>query len=85
MNLFFGYLLVINGLVFILMGIDKYQAVKQRFRIPESWLLALGILGGGCGGWIGMVLFRHKIRKPYFKVVFTAGIIAMAYIYWRFF
>ncbi|MBF6978702.1 DUF1294 domain-containing protein [Aerococcaceae bacterium zg-BR22] len=85
MNLFFVYLVAVNSLLFIFMCVDKYKAIKHRYRIPESWLLSLGLLGGGLGGWLSLLIFRHKIRKMYFKVVFSAGLLVMLYIYWRIF
>jgi uncharacterized membrane protein YsdA (DUF1294 family) len=39
--------------------------VHQR-RIPERTQLGIGLLGGAWGALLGMILFRHKIRKPIF-------------------
>jgi len=63
-----GYLLLINSVGFIIMGLDKTLAIKQRNRIPEKTLLSLSILGGSIGSWIAMQLFRHKTRKPLFSL-----------------
>ena len=49
-----------------MMGIDKRKAVKRAFRIPESTLFVLAIIGGSIGSIIGMHLFRHKTRHWYF-------------------
>ena len=54
----------------VCMGADKAAAVAGRRRIPETTLLALAVLGGSAGGVLGMLLFRHKIRKPAFSVGF---------------
>lgn len=64
------YLICINLLSFIAMGIDKYKAKKGYWRIPEKNLILLVILGGGIGGIFGMYLFRHKINKMQFRVGF---------------
>lgn len=58
-----GYLLLCNGLLFLLMRIDKQKAIKRQWRIPEKTLLGLGLIGGGFGGILSMRLFRHKTTK----------------------
>lgn len=62
------YFIAVNLLTFALFGIDKYKAIHQQWRISESTLLMLSFLGGAVGGVLGMVLFRHKIRKPVFYI-----------------
>lgn len=34
--------------------------------MPERWLFVLTIFGGAFGALAGMLLFRHKTRKPVF-------------------
>ncbi len=36
------YLIAVNLYLFCLMGYDKYQAVKQGWRVPEANLLLWG-------------------------------------------
>lgn len=78
------YVLAINLLAFIAMGIDKYKAKKGSWRTPESTLMTLVLLGGGIGGIAGMYTFRHKTKKPKFYIGFPAililEIIAVIYI-----
>lgn len=62
-----AYLLAINVVTFVAFGIDKRRAVEGRWRIREHTLLVLSLLGGTIGGLVGMVAFRHKIRKPKFR------------------
>ena len=57
-----------NLLLFVLMGADKRAAIARRRRVPETTLLALAVLGGSLGGLLGMLLFRHKTRKPAFRI-----------------
>lgn len=57
-----GYLLLVNLIGFIMMGVDKRKAIKQAFRIPESTLFIIAIIGGSIGSLIGMYTFRHKTR-----------------------
>lgn len=58
---------IVNGLVFFLYGVDKLKAEGGKYRVPEKKLI-LAALAGPIGGGLGMMLFRHKIRKMKFKV-----------------
>ncbi|MGN1318971.1 MAG: DUF1294 domain-containing protein [Lachnospirales bacterium] len=69
------YYIFINLLLFIFMGIDKYKAVYHKWRIKEATLFILSLIGGGFGGFFGMFIFRHKIRKAKFWVIFILSII----------
>lgn len=60
------YLIVINFISFIMMGLDKYKAKKRAWRIPESTLFVLALIGGSIGSIAGMHLFHHKTRHWYF-------------------
>lgn len=61
------YLAFINLLSFILFGIDKRKAKRKEWRIPESSLFGVSILGGSTGSLIGMVIFKHKLsKKPFY-------------------
>ena len=62
------YLLTINALGFGIMHTDKQRARKKLWRIPESTLLTVAILGGSAGCLLGMRLCRHKTRKPKFSI-----------------
>lgn len=60
------YLGTVNLIGFALMGIDKRKARKRAWRIPESTLFVIALVGGSLGTTIGMHLFRHKTRHWYF-------------------
>ena len=62
------YLIVINILGFLVMGLDKHKAKMADRRIPENTLFMLTILGGGVGTIAGMYVFHHKTKKMKFKV-----------------
>lgn len=62
------YLIVINILGFLVMGLDKHKAKMAERRIPENTLFMFTILGGGIGTIAGMYVFHHKIKKMKFKV-----------------
>ena len=81
---FLLYLLAINVIAFLAMGIDKWKAKRGAWRIPEQTLLSLVLLGGGIAGIAGMYTFRHKTKKPRFYIGFPAilimEIVALIYI-----
>ncbi len=60
------YLIVVNLIGFALMGIDKRRAIKKLWRIPESTLFIIALIGGSIGSILGMRTFRHKTRHWYF-------------------
>lgn len=61
-----GYFAVVNLLGFAMMGIDKRRAIKRLWRIPESTLFIIAIIGGSLGSILGMQVFRHKTKHWYF-------------------
>lgn len=61
-----GYVIIVNLIGFLLMGIDKRKAVKRAFRIPESTLFIVALIGGSLGSLLGMYTFHHKTRHWYF-------------------
>lgn len=61
------YLLVINAVAFFVYGIDKLKARKDWWRIPESTLLLLAIVGGSIGAWLGMKVWHHKTMHKKFR------------------
>ena len=62
---------IVNFITFILFGVDKQKAIKDKRRISERTLL-LWCVPGPFGGWAGMHKFRHKTKKVYFKVIIFA-------------
>ena len=53
------YLLIVNLAGFAAMGIDKNRARRKAWRIPESTLFLLAIIGGSIGSIAGMYTFHH--------------------------
>ena len=62
------YVIVMNIVGFLMMGIDKLKARKHRRRISERTLFVISIIGGSVGSLAGMYLFRHKTRHTKFVV-----------------
>lgn len=61
------YLIVMNILGFFAMGMDKWKAKKNRWRIPERTLFLMSLIGGSVGTLLGMYVFHHKTKHWYFK------------------
>ena len=69
------YLAVINVVTFFIYGIDKWKAKKSKWRIRETALLGLAVLGGSIGAWLGMKVWHHKTLHKKFKYGVPAIII----------
>lgn len=67
-DLILYYLSGINILAFLVFGLDKRKARKDRWRVPEATLLLLAVIGGSAGALLGMVVFRHKTRHNKFRI-----------------
>ena len=70
------YLVFINLAGIFVMWLDKRKAKKGAWRIKESTLFAVALLGGGLGTPLGMYWFRHKTQHWYFKYGFPLILIA---------
>ena len=67
MNIILYYLLAVNIATFLLCGIDKYKAKKNKWRISEATLLTMAAIGGSIGAWTGMRIWHHKTMHKKFK------------------
>lgn len=82
LNTVLPYILGVNLIVFILMGVDKQKAIKHQYRIPERTFWLLAVIGGSAGALIGMKTFRHKTKHRSFTIgmplllIVNAGVIA---------
>lgn len=82
------YLLIINIIGFLSMGIDKFKAKHGMWRTPENTLLLISLLMGSVGSYLGMRLFRHKTLHPQFKygipVFFVVNVVCIYLIVTKF-
>lgn len=67
MTSFFYYIIAINAITFLVYGIDKYKAKRGKWRVPESTLLWLALIGGSIGAYLGMRMWHHKTMHSKFK------------------
>lgn len=68
MQFVFAYLLIVNAAGFLSMLVDKLKAKKNLWRIPESSLLTIALIGGSVGSLIGMYTARHKTKHKKFTI-----------------
>ena len=62
------WILVWTILAFALMGIDKWKAKREAWRVPEKVLFLSALAGGSIGALAGMALFRHKTLHWSFRI-----------------
>ena len=60
LQILIGYLAMVNVVAFVTYGIDKLKARRNQWRIPESTLLLLAMIGGSIGAWIGLKVWRPR-------------------------
>ena len=77
------YLLGVNIITLLLFGIDKLKAKGNRYRISERFLILFCFAGGGLGGFIGMYLFTHKVKKWYFNLLVPISIALTVWSYYK--
>ena len=66
-GLLLSCIIVVNVITFVVYGIDKLKAKKGKWRVPETTLLLLAIIGGSVGAWCGVKVWHHKTMHAKFK------------------
>lgn len=89
--MFLYLVLIINVVTFIVYGIDKQKARRGKWRIPESTLLLLALMGGSIGAWFGLKMWRHKTKHrkfticiPLFMILHLGIIISLLVLFWQY-
>lgn len=77
------YYVSVSTFTFIFYAWDKRSAVKSRWRVAESSLHLLALLGGWPGALIAQQVLRHKTQKQPFKAILwlTVSINICAFIW----
>lgn len=82
-------LLAVNLATFAGFGWDKRRARTGGWRVRESTLLLLALIGGTPGAFAGRAVFRHKTKKQPFVaqlwLVVALQIAGAAAAGWHFF
>ncbi len=61
-------MLAVNLSALVVMAWDKWRARRGEWRVPETTLILLGLIGGGLGLVGAMFSLHHKTRKFPFKI-----------------
>ncbi|MCX7842914.1 MAG: DUF1294 domain-containing protein [Clostridia bacterium] len=61
-------LTAINAAGLIIAALDKLKSRKGMWRIPERAFFFIALLGGCPGVFAGLLLFKHKTRRPGFML-----------------
>jgi len=81
------YLLAINFIGFLAMGIDKFKAKNNMWRTKEKTLFGIAVFGGSIGSILGMYTFRHKTKHNSFifgfPIILIAQIVIVSYLIFK--
>ena len=76
---------VMSVFTFLLYGIDKWKAKREKWRIKEKTLLISSVFFGSVGALLGMKVFRHKTKHTYFWVInYTCLVIQIGLVLYLF-
>ncbi|CAL61054.1 conserved hypothetical protein; putative exported protein [Herminiimonas arsenicoxydans] len=70
-----GTYITLSVLAFAAYAIDKAAARKGEWRISESNLHLLDLLGGWPGGWLAQKFLRHKSGKRSFQRIYWITVV----------
>ena len=81
-KIYLGFIIFMTIITFIVYGLDKSFAKKDKMRIKEAALLSLSILGGAIGGYLAMIIFHHKTKHWYFMLTNILGVVLFSVIFY---
>jgi uncharacterized membrane protein YsdA (DUF1294 family) len=80
------WIIAINLVAWAVYGLDKARARRGAWRVRETHLLSLALVGGSAGASLAMWMFRHKTSKISFRrwlyAIIAFQILAVSLI-WR--
>lgn len=76
-------LIIVNLTAFILFYYDKHAAQDRLWRVSESTLLFVALIGGSIGAIAGQQMMRHKTRKePFRTMLYSIPVLQIVAIGW---
>ncbi|MBQ6795820.1 MAG: DUF1294 domain-containing protein [Clostridia bacterium] len=66
---FYIAVLIINSILFLMYGVDKFKAKHNMWRISEFMLIAPAYIFASFGAMLGMIVFNHKTSKTKFRIL----------------
>jgi uncharacterized membrane protein YsdA (DUF1294 family) len=77
------YLIVINAVTYVAFWIDKSRAQQGGYRISESTLLTLSVLGGSPAAFFARQRLRHKtLKQPFTTQLFVIAALQIGAVVW---
>ena len=80
-------MIIINFIAVITTVVDKSNAKKHRWRVPENTLLLLTALGGSPAMLLTMYAIHHKTRHKKFMLgipaIITLQILLVYYLFFK--
>lgn len=62
-------IIIINIIAFLIMMVDKIKSRKHGYRrISEGKIFFMAAIFGSVGVYLGILIFRHKVKKWYFVI-----------------
>ena len=84
-KLFVAIYFILSGLTYLMYAVDKTAAQNGQWRIAESNLHLLSLLGGWPGALFAQSKLRHKSKKQPFKLILWMTIfVNIGAFYWTF-
>jgi uncharacterized membrane protein YsdA (DUF1294 family) len=75
-----GVLLALSLFSFLSYRSDKRRAESGEWRIPESALHLTELLGGWPGAFLAQRIFRHKIAKGSYQLIFWTVVLIHEFV-----
>lgn len=80
--LYLDWLIAGTVTTFAFYAIDKAQAKRGGWRVPEIVLKGMVLAGGVIGGWAGMLLLRHKtLHRSFWVVQWIATVVHLVLVW----
>jgi uncharacterized membrane protein YsdA (DUF1294 family) len=82
---YLSWLVAVNGVTFLMYGIDTVFVKRGKAQTPEMALHVLSAAGGFVGGWLGRKLFGYKVDwsdRPWMQILLfltTIGHLVLVY------
>jgi uncharacterized membrane protein YsdA (DUF1294 family) len=75
-----GYALLVNGATYLVYASDKTRAQQGAWRVPETVLHSLELMGGWPGAFVAQRRLRHKCVKLPYQVAFWLIVAVHEYV-----
>ncbi len=76
MKIIIGYYLIVNLISFLVFYIDKHLPLKPlHWKVDESPIYLMSLLGGAVGGYLGMLVFRHHRKNKRVHIALAIGLV----------